>query len=369
MELRNALAARFGIELPATAVFDFPTLGALSGHIWRQLAADAEPEGDVLQGGVLPGDAFHFDEQAAAATDVIGVGCLYPGASGSSAATSAVGMAAFWGAAAAGANLQRLVPAQRWDLEWCYSAGPAPGRSYARFATFVEVSSPAIQFCMVGIRRRCCVLCVLSSTAMPIPRAPPLSARRKACNTLWFHACRGWSSLMRPSSGSAGPRLRRSTRRRACCCSPARRRFRPRVSFVVLWFCGFVYETCLAMLHMGLPLRTGRAQLVPCCTDESSPSSGSPAASRTAPPPTPCPPPAQLPHPLPPAGAAFHAADLAPATGTYVGCMFWDYMSVLRVALGQKHSGPVMTGALRAQRACSARATMAKGDPSPPLLC
>lgn len=45
------------------------------------------------------------------------------------------------------------------------------------------------------------------------------------------------------------------------------------------------------------------------------------------------------------AGSAYNAADLAPATGTYVGCMFWDYMSVLRVALQQKHSGPVMTGA------------------------
>jgi acyl transferase domain-containing protein len=37
-------------------------------------------------------------------------------------------------------------------------------------------------------------------------------------------------------------------------------------------------------------------------------------------------------------------AALAPSTATYVGCMFTDYMDLLRVTLGQKHTGPVMTG-------------------------
>lgn len=46
-----------------------------------------------------------------------------------------------------------------------------------------------------------------------------------------------------------------------------------------------------------------------------------------------------------PTGAAYTAAELAPATGTYVGCMFGDYMNLLRVAFQKKHTGPVMTGA------------------------
>ena len=47
------------------------------------------------------------------------------------------------------------------------------------------------------------------------------------------------------------------------------------------------------------------------------------------------------------AGSAYNASALAPATGTYVGCMLGDYMNLLRVALQQKHTGPVMTGGHR----------------------
>lgn len=140
VELRNVLTVRFGVELAATAVFDYPTVMALSRFISRQLAAVADHERSTPQGGLLPSDAATLAQQAAPCTDLLGVGCLYPGTSDGGAATSAAGLASFWGAAAAGANLQRLVPAQRWDLEWCYSTGPAPGRSYARFAAFIEVS-------------------------------------------------------------------------------------------------------------------------------------------------------------------------------------------------------------------------------------
>jgi 3-oxoacyl-(acyl-carrier-protein) synthase/acyl carrier protein len=45
--------------------------------------------------------------------------------------------------------------------------------------------------------------------------------------------------------------------------------------------------------------------------------------------------------------AAVHcgdAASLAAVTGTYVGCMFLDYMNLWRVAFDMQHTGPVMTG-------------------------
>lgn len=44
-------------------------------------------------------------------------------------------------------------------------------------------------------------------------------------------------------------------------------------------------------------------------------------------------------------GGAFNLASMGSRTGTYVGCMFMDYMNLLRVGLDKKHSGPVMTGA------------------------
>ena len=48
------------------------------------------------------------------------------------------------------------------------------------------------------------------------------------------------------------------------------------------------------------------------------------------------------------AGGAYNLESMGSRTGTYVGCMFMDYMNLLRVGLDIKHSGPVMTGAGRA---------------------
>ena len=38
VELRNGVAAKFGISLPSTVAFDYPTPKALALYIWRQLA-------------------------------------------------------------------------------------------------------------------------------------------------------------------------------------------------------------------------------------------------------------------------------------------------------------------------------------------
>lgn len=38
MDLRNSLAATFGVELPATVVYDHPTITALAAHISKLLS-------------------------------------------------------------------------------------------------------------------------------------------------------------------------------------------------------------------------------------------------------------------------------------------------------------------------------------------
>ena len=42
VELRNAIAARFGVALPATVAFDFPTASALAGYV-RGAFTPADP--------------------------------------------------------------------------------------------------------------------------------------------------------------------------------------------------------------------------------------------------------------------------------------------------------------------------------------
>lgn len=40
MELRNALAAKFGISVPATVAFDFPTQQALVAYVQKSIAPE-----------------------------------------------------------------------------------------------------------------------------------------------------------------------------------------------------------------------------------------------------------------------------------------------------------------------------------------
>ncbi len=42
VELRNAIAAKFGVALPATVAFDFPTASALAGYV-RGALTPADP--------------------------------------------------------------------------------------------------------------------------------------------------------------------------------------------------------------------------------------------------------------------------------------------------------------------------------------
>lgn len=43
VELRNAVTAKFGVELPATVTFDYPTVAALAGFVASRIAADPAP--------------------------------------------------------------------------------------------------------------------------------------------------------------------------------------------------------------------------------------------------------------------------------------------------------------------------------------
>ena len=52
MELRNAVAAKFGIALPATVAFDFPTMHSLAAFV-AQLVAPVEGPATLGQVGYV----------------------------------------------------------------------------------------------------------------------------------------------------------------------------------------------------------------------------------------------------------------------------------------------------------------------------
>ena len=103
VELRNALTAKFSVDLPATAVFDYPTVGSLAAFIARQLETSlhaagigeyTDPDGWQLSdefgldsAGVMYGST---PSKADLVSEVVGIGCLYPGPSGTSGAASSV---------------------------------------------------------------------------------------------------------------------------------------------------------------------------------------------------------------------------------------------------------------------------------------
>lgn len=216
MELRNALAAKFSLTLPPTIIFDHPTSAALARHLLSLLDTSTS---------ALPtatSHALHPADYSSGAIVIAGVGCLYPGS-----LPADQGLQSFWAAAAQGANLQRPVPLERWDLDHWYSVDAQPGMSYSRFAAFAE-----------GV---------------------------DGFDAAYFR-------MSRLEATALDPQVR------------------------------VVLEAAAEALH---------------------PTQQELSTQRD--------------------GVELSAALLA-ATGTYVGCMFTDYMDFLRVTLGAKHSGPVMTG-------------------------
>ena len=73
MELRNTLISSFGVELPPTAILDYPTIDALAGHI----ASLAAPTPLVSSGAFLlyPGAPPRLSVVKVAHTLAFGCGC------------------------------------------------------------------------------------------------------------------------------------------------------------------------------------------------------------------------------------------------------------------------------------------------------
>lgn len=76
VDLRNALAARFDVELPATATFDYPTIAAMAQHIASSMAPAREPAHAWPDNAIVEQD---LGPPTTTAAQVVGLACTYPG--------------------------------------------------------------------------------------------------------------------------------------------------------------------------------------------------------------------------------------------------------------------------------------------------
>ena len=113
VQLRGALAAHTGLALPASLIFDYPNLAALSSFLLD--SAPAAPD-------TLP-------EPGAEAIAIIGLGCRLPGAPNPE---------QFWRLLEQGQDAIQEVPSERWPVDEFYDPNPeAEGKMVTRWGGFL----------------------------------------------------------------------------------------------------------------------------------------------------------------------------------------------------------------------------------------
>src|SRR5262249_30995659 len=118
IELRNLLGRSLGQPLPATLLFDYPTLRGLRDYLLQQLPG-AEATGGLL---AVPAGSPRTTDDAVA---IIGVGCRLPG--------RVRDLEGLWQLLAAGADAIGEVPRERWQVAAYYhEAAGTPGKMNTR---------------------------------------------------------------------------------------------------------------------------------------------------------------------------------------------------------------------------------------------
>ena len=127
VELRNTISNQFSIELPATVMFDYPSISALAGYIINQVqVTHSAPTLDPTSAAMMPiSQALKpvgLQQHTHSAAFVVGANSCYP---------TAAGLDGFWGVLTGSRDVQSVVPYSRWDMDAHYAPDTKPGRMTA----------------------------------------------------------------------------------------------------------------------------------------------------------------------------------------------------------------------------------------------
>ncbi|KAK9837058.1 hypothetical protein WJX84_003543 [Apatococcus fuscideae] len=138
VELRNTISSQFNIDLPATVMFDYPSISALAGFIASQAGTcQHRPSTQPLSAlrhytSLQVGQSVQsgLQDPTYLGAYIVSAASCYP--------TAPTGPESFWSTLTSGRDVQSLVPYSRWDMDAVYAPDPGPGRMtiYARFGGF-----------------------------------------------------------------------------------------------------------------------------------------------------------------------------------------------------------------------------------------
>ena len=116
VELRNAISQHYNLDLPATLLFDYPTISSVANYLSKHMTRVMETENVVtLHAPLAP-----LAETLSTSTEVLTLSSRHPGPS--------LGVEGFTHSIAVSADLQSPVPLSRWDIDAIYTPNVVPSR-------------------------------------------------------------------------------------------------------------------------------------------------------------------------------------------------------------------------------------------------
>ena len=133
VELRNSIERHFGLDLPATLMFDYPTTAAIADYLVKKLPEAANAIAAVRPGPEECLQAFGpSTDSDLCRTQIVAISSRHPGPS--------LGIDGFMESMLASTDLQAQPPLGRWDNDANYTPDLLPSRMTAttRFGAFCE---------------------------------------------------------------------------------------------------------------------------------------------------------------------------------------------------------------------------------------